>query len=113
LCAKEFSRPVFWLGVVIGIGETLAAIYFVRRTVDYRGPYPKLRAILLCLPTAQPLLLLVNGVDKVPPVIVFGLVLGMLVTIWIYLMTSFVQDGRKDRDRAIRDAAFRADYKAR
>src|SRR5262245_49866378 len=105
---QVFSRPVFWLGVVIVCAWTRAAIYFVRRTVAYRGRYQKLRAILLCLPTAQPLLLV--GVDRVPPVIVFGLVLGMLVTI---LMTSFVQDGRKDRDRGIRDAAFRADYKAR
>ena len=51
----------FWLGVVIGIGETLVAIYFVRRTVDYRGRYKKLGGILLCLSQAQPLLLLVNG----------------------------------------------------
>lgn len=109
---QAFSRPVFWLGVVIGISETLAAIYFVGRTVAYRGRYPQLRAILLCLPQAQPLLLLVNGSGK-PPVIVIGLLLGILVTMWIYLMTRSIQDSREDRDRAIRDSASARICKAR
>jgi membrane protein required for beta-lactamase induction len=100
-----FARPVFWIGLLIGTAETLVCLhFFVRRSPTYTGSHPKLRAALLQLISLQGLLLLVNGFREMPPLIVIGLVLGMLVGMWLYGAWDLLRGAERQRDAARRDA---------
>src|SRR2546427_10634846 len=65
-----------WL--VIGTGEALVCLHFVRQSVTYTGPRPKLRAgIVPAADSPADCSGSLWGFDRYPPVILIGLILGM------------------------------------